>query len=365
MNVLSRTFLGDGSYITYPHMNAFAFDGKYLVFAKVADQKIEFWMRHLPTGKSSRLADFGPQQPGKSLIWYEVALHGDRLAIVYDNQAHIMDLQSPQYWRKVYEAAPAAQLDGLCSLSKDGTKLLLRESLGDTHRAFELDLTKGVLTNLFTVDWYANHFHYCPYDENWVAYSHEGPAEQIIDRCWVWHPKQASQGRLVFNQISPNPEGFRLSVGHERWAFHGASAYVPAYAVSPTGPRGLYEIFADGRSPRLLWESDVLWHCNMDLTGRFAVVDTTGPFREEMLTSQEFELYRNLHVETDRKRGSNASDVVLLDLQNHRFLPISTVERSRHPYHPHPAISPDHRHVIWNDSREDRRGGWVAEITSE
>jgi hypothetical protein len=154
-------------------------------------------------------------------------------------------------------------------------------------------------------------------------------------------------------------------VGHERWGFHDVSAYVPAYAVSPAGRRGLYEIFGDGRPTKLLWENDVLWHCTMDCSGRYAAVDTTGPFRERGLEEDEFRASVERHLEADRTKGSNASDVVLLDLKALRALPVATVERTRHPYHPHPALSPNARWIAWNDSSPGNRGAWVAEIGHE
>src|SRR5690606_32265950 len=134
----------------------------------------------------------------------------------------------------------------------DGRKVLLREKRGHRNHALELDIASGTLRELFVKDWYANHFHYCPHDESWVGFSHEGKTELIPDRCWVWHAEHAPEGRVVFDQASDAP-GTRLCVGHERWCFHDVSAYAIAFAVSPAGKRGLYEVFGDGRPAQLRW----------------------------------------------------------------------------------------------------------------
>jgi hypothetical protein len=156
-----------------------------------------------------------------------------------------------------------------------------------------------------------------------------------------------------------------LCVGHERWGFHDVSAYVPAYAVSPAGKRGLYEIFGDERPAKLLWENDVLWHCGMELSGRYVAVDTTGRFCEDKLTEEEFREYRDRHLQTDRVKGENDSDVALIDLQTRRALHVATVRRSQHPYHPHPAISPNRNWMIWNDAARESRGAWLAAVSLE
>lgn len=358
MKITSRSFLGENSYITYPHTNAFAWDGEALVYAQKQDNIVHLQSLELSSGKKTTLQ----QIEGTPLGWYDVALRAPRIAAVFNNRAWLLDLQNPQDWSCVYTPEPGVRLDGLCSLSADGTRLVCSERRDEQYVGLEIDLKQDSVRELFSKNWFANHFHYCPHDESWVAFSHEGPAESMPDRCWVWHAEKAPEGRVAFDQASAEP-GLLLCVGHERWAFHDTSAYVVAYAVSPVGKRGLYEIFADGRPARLLWENDVLWHCNMDLSGRFVAVDTTGPLSKEKLSDQEYQFYRDRHVETDLKRGSNTSDVGIIDLQTGEILPVATVRRSQHPYHPHPAISPDGRWIIWNDCATENQGAWVASLS--
>jgi len=358
MKVLSRSFLGEGSYTTYPHMNAYADGGRSFVYKRIENGWARLYLRDLVTGNDSVLQDLGNKHRG---CWEVAWRGGSRMALIADNRAHIMDLTRPGLMTEVYKPPQGASVDALCSLRGDGQKLLLREQRDGLNCALEVDLNTGQVKQLFAYEWHANHFHYCPHDENWIAFAHEGRTEDIPDRCWVWHAEHAPNGRLAFDQASEK-EGVLLCVGHERWCFHDVSAHVVAYAVSPAGKRGLYEIYGDGRPAQLRWHSDVLWHCTMDATGRYAAVDTTGPFRSEPFSEEEYELHTNHWRSVDSVKQPTVVDVVLLDLHQKRSLHLAEAWTAVHPYHPHPAISPDGRWVAWNDWNPDRRGIWLAEL---
>lgn len=319
------------------------------------------YLRDLPSGEERVLAELGPvgEKVGGTV---EVAYRtSNRLGIVRQNRAMVMEMDQPGEFHCVYQAPEGAKLDGLFSLRGDGSTLLLRESKEGINTALEVDLKTGAVRQLFSKNWHANHFHYVPYDENWVAFSHEGWTEDIFDRCWVWHAEHAPEGRVAFDQASDVP-GMKLCVGHERWCFHDISGYVIAYAHSPAPRRGLWEIFADGRPAQLRWESDVLWHCTMDLSGRFVACDTSGPFQMGRHSQEDYE--RNLARFRCHDKAKEPFDleVVVLDLQKQEALHLGQARSHIHPYHPHPHISLDGRWVAWNDAHPDHRGIWLAEI---
>lgn len=362
MNVLSSTFLGENTYVAYPHANAFCADGETFILGRMGAASGLIRLR-LNAPEPVPLASTGSPAHGESAVWYDVALRSPRLAAIFDNAAWMLDLERPGSWDRVYAPQGAARLQGLPSLSADGGKLLCGEDREGAHAVVEIDLESRLSRVLFEKEWHANHFHYCPHDEGWIAFSHEGPAEIVADRCWAWHARHAPQGKPVFPQHSEAP-GRPLCVGHERWCFHDASGYAVAYAVSPVGKRGLYEVFADGREARLLFPSDILWHCDMDATGRFVVVDTTAPWGVSVETEEAFQDALRGHLRADAQRGENRSDVALIDLETREVLPLATVTRARHPYHPHPTIRPDGRWILFNDVAASGPGVWIQEIDS-
>jgi hypothetical protein len=314
------------------------------------------YQRRFDTGETGWVCDLGSTATLGGGFAIDVARRRDRLAMPLKARGclRVMDLDRPGIWVHEHHVRNEATLDDLCSISADGNRLLYGEIWEDHRSAMELDLTTGRVRELFSKNWKADHIHYCPHDENWVVFCH-GISAETPDRCWVWHEQQAPAGKVVFDQASAVP-GRPLLVGHECWTHHDNSAY----AISPGELRGLYEVFADGRPARCLWESDVLWHCNMDPTGRYAVVDTTGPFTNRKLSREEFERYVKRHLDTGCAGGETSSDVVLLDLQTRQSLVLATPWRTRHSYHPHPAISPDAQWIAWNDSRP--AGAWLARV---
>jgi hypothetical protein len=361
MSVVSRTFLAEASFTTYPHMNAYVDGGQAFVYKRTDQGVPRLYRRELASGRDTCLTELRARTGG---CWEVAWRNSSRLAVVDDNRAWIIDLSRPDRLREVYAPTGGAKVDALCSISGDGQKLLLREHDNGQNRALEVDLASGTVRHLFTQDWYANHFHYCPYDASWVAFSHEGPAEEIPDRCWVWHADHAPKGRVAFDQASEQ-DGVLLCAGHERWCFHDVSGYVVAYAVSPAGKRGLYEIYGDGRPAQLRWHSDVLWHCTMDTSGRFVAADTTGPFREEPFSDADYRRYTDRWRKYDSIKRPRVVDVVVLDLERQQSIHLAEAWSATHPYHPHPAISPDGRWVAWNDWDPERRGIWLAELAMD
>lgn len=366
MKILSRHFLGDHAYIAYPHSNCFVDGGKELIHARGTTAKATLYKLDMASRESRPLLEMGPAAPNETAIWYDVALKKNRIAGIFDNRAWYFDFDAPGLkWTEVYAPAEGNRIQGLPSITADGSKLLCGEYRAGSHVAVEIDLETGKARELFSHAWHANHFHYCPHDESWIAFSHEGPTETTPDRCWMWHETLAPEGKQAFDQKSEVPGKF-LYVGHERMSFHDVSGYVIAYAVSPAGKRGLYEYFADNRPARLLWESDVMWHCSMDPSGRFAVIDTTGPWDGRGLPAEEIQKAVEAHVKADAQRLPNSSEVVLLDLEKHTDLSLGTVMRTRHPYHPHPAISPDTRWIAYTDAgSQGTPGFWLLAIDTE
>jgi hypothetical protein len=360
VKLLSRFFLGENSHLTYPHTNPFAFGGKGLIFSHERDGVRRLYHRDLTTHETTPLPDIGHGLPAGT---FDIALKNSQMVAIVRDGVYLLDLTHPGKWEHLYQAPATATIDGLCSISADGGKILCREVQGESNRAIEIDVATGNRRTLFEKTWYANHFHYCTHDPAWIAFSHEGPANEIRDRCWIWNADQAPDGRVAFDQASDEP-GEVLWVGHERWGAHDVSAYVIAYAISTAPKRGLYEVFGDGRPARLLWKSDVLWHCNMDPTGRYVVVDTTGPYAAGKLPPEILHQQIEDHLRADRERGRNISDVVLLDLQTGESLHLATVQRTQHPYHPHPTISPDCRWVAWNDANPQACGIWLASVAA-
>lgn len=360
-----RRFLGEGTYAAYPHCNGFVPGGEQLIVARrnaiLEDSRLlrvnlnTFAVDTLPTLPSTL------DDPVRADLYFDVALASPRIVVLSLRSAWVLDLDRGKTWRRIHTVPSGVKLQDLPSISPDGSRVMIGETRPDSHAAVEITVSTGRARTLFSQAWYANHFHYCPHDPSWIGFSHEGATESTLDRCWAWHEQLAPQGRCIFDQFAAATDpALPLNAGHERWTFHDASAHVVAYAVSPGGPRGLYEIFADGRPPRLLRETNTAWHCNMDATGRIVVIDTSAAWDPIPATGDEYADGVAAHLKADREKTASLSDIVLLDLATGEDLHIARVRRTRHPWHPHPALSPDAGWLIYNDADPTGDGAWLV-----
>lgn len=324
----------DNNYLTYPHANGFTANGRHLVTGRIEARGHSLWRHDLFTGDEVRIGCLPADFSGDPL-WFDVARDTGRLVAVANNEVWLFDATGLLEPVLVYrENNDGGVLHSLSSISADGTRLIIGRRIGDRHEALELTPGSGAVRVLFSMPWFANHFHLSPYDETWIGFSHEGAADLVTDRVWAWHERLAPAGLCLLDQ---RPQG--LWLGHERWSFHTTSAFAVCYGGSPGGPRGIYELFPDGRPPRLISEGDRDWHVNISQNGRWAVVDTTGP-----------------HDQPGRgwANAGDASDIMLIEISTGHRTPIARSRRAaKHPFHPHPTFSPDGERIFYNEAGPD------------
>jgi hypothetical protein len=110
MKVLSRSFLGEGSHTTYPHMNAYAADGKTFIYKRIHDGVARLYQHDLATGRQSVLVELDLHRSG---CWEAAWRSSDRLVLINRDRACIMDLSRPGQLNEVYAPPEGARLDAL------------------------------------------------------------------------------------------------------------------------------------------------------------------------------------------------------------------------------------------------------------
>ncbi|KRV50648.1 hypothetical protein AQ490_16815 [Wenjunlia vitaminophila] len=326
------TPLLDAAHLPYPHTNGFHHGGERLVLARyspaVGGTGLSSVRWRGPTTDERPLCELPPSTPGPGgPVWPDVALAAERAAFTWNGTLYVLDLESGTLER-LYAAADGHTLQDLCSITAEGDRVVVMEHPLHQRvpvRCLEVSLT-GQVRQLFATGWFANHPCHSPHDQSWLAYSHEGPACDVRDRVWAWHPDHAPDGACVYDQ---GP----LAVGHERWMFHDLGAVVCAYGVSEAGPRGLYMVHPDGRGARLVSGGERDWHCDISRDGRWAVVDTTGP-----------------HDAPGRgwDNAGHTSDVLLVEVATGTRTVLARTGADSHPRHPHPVFTPDGTSVLYN-----------------
>lgn len=334
------------TWFTYPHSNGFLADGRSLILGSFAGEDTVLLRHDLASGRSDELVRL-PGIPGKHAArWYDISLRGDRLITVVDNRILAIDLSGDGRLREIHRTQPGHEIHELPAISGDGRRLIVGEILPvpgaqGVTTVKELEIDSGQVTTLFSHAWHCNHFHYCPADESWIGYSHEGPTDRIPDRMWAWHRTLAPRGRCVFDQVSDVP-GIPLCIGHERWMYHRPGAVAVAYGVSPHGPRGIWEISVDGTPPRLISAGERDLHVNVNRTGTQVVIDTSGSLACAGSGWQNNDERCDILL-ADVATGER-SWLARTDISGLRF-----PGRMRHPFHPHPHFAPDGRTVVFND----------------
>jgi hypothetical protein len=311
-----------GTFFAYPHNNGF-YDG-VPVLAKYADGT-QYFLSYDPA--DGREAVLGSATGLRRFSYYDIAENG--LAAVCDGAAvTLVDLSGVAPNRVLYKAPEGCKLH-MPAIRPDATAVALtlekNTAGGQEYQLVSIEIESGRATVLMTKPFLLNHAQFSPFAPDWIMVSHEGSASQVKDRIWGWHASLAPDGKNLFApQTGAN--GRSLLLGHERPLWHKEGQVFCVYAGSAGKPAGLYEVDFSGRS-RVVSEGDA-WHCDISRDGKWAVVDTQG--------------------------DGAAGDIVAVNCRTGaRAVLVEKIAYARHPWHPHPRISPDGGWIIYNNAAEN------------
>ena len=338
-SVAGQRWVGpEGTYFAYPHNNGFLPDAQRPVIARRDGQAVAYSEWDFRTGALRLIA-----RTAQRNMYYDIAERTGRLFFADSGrQVASVDARGGAAAMEAAPLGPSQVVEGLLSVNRAGDKVLYAVDTLDAGRAqatrfFELDVATGTSAPVFGMPFFADHQQYCPHDERWIGFAHEGNISTTLDRVWGLHRVAGAQPRRLWDETAAQGT---LIVGHERWAFHRAGALVVAFPASTGRPRGLYFVDAAAGRAELVSASDYDWHCNLSRDGRWAVVDTTvshGAMREP--------------------DGRVISDVVLVDMRRgRRYWVARSHAAAHHPWHPHPHFTPDGQYIIYNDDQHDGAG---------
>ncbi|MDQ0646533.1 hypothetical protein QFZ53_000729 [Microbacterium natoriense] len=335
-------FIARDVYAAYPHCNAFFDDGRRMVVGDATAPRL-LVVDVEPDASPELVLDLRPLGDGDGrLLWFDVAVNAPILATTWSDSVITLELADASAAPSiVYTAGADARIDGLVSINAEGTKVAAIEVRDADRSLLVIDLATGRVDRRLHVAWTANHVQFSPADDEWIGFAHEGASTEVDDRVWGSHPVLAPFGRPLADQAALSSEDRPLALGHERWMFHRADAIVVAYGDGPS-PRGVWEVPTDDRAPRLLSAGERDWHCGISRDGTRIVVDTTGP-ADAPGSGWTDAGDRSTLVVIDVADGSRRA------LTETRFLP--------HPFHPHPAFTPDGTRIVFNRVDDDGTRG--------
>jgi hypothetical protein len=337
----SLTDFSENLHLGYPHGNGFADGGNSLILGHLDQDAASIWKFDLVAGTKQRLSRSFTKD-----LEFDVAFDANFLVAIAGNTVWRMGLDRFDDIVPIFHAPEGGSLHPLPSITRQGDRMVCGLYFPNRYICLGIDPKTGENTLYFEKPWFANHFHFCPYDEEWIGFAHEGKAEEISDRVWGWHSSSAPEGRCLFDQKTSSVEQ-KLFVGHERWTFHDRSVLIVGYGVSPGTPRGIYEAFADGRDAVLISEGNRDFHLNVSQDGRWIVVDTTGPHD---LPGRGWE------------NADWISDILLIERSTGKRTFLARSRINTHPSHAHPVFSPDGRWIYFNETDSSRKSNRINRV---
>lgn len=345
--LVKKVVLGPpSSYYAYTHANAFMPDGCTHVVARGENGGVTFLEFNPVTEVVRPLGSIAGAD-----LYYSISADGRTMAETDGRRLlawTVGSAEAPRVLINEPEGEEGKWAMNLSDISPDGSSIVtmrrhrgtpyktLADGRGIQYQLLKHELAANRTTVGMEADWWINHVHFSPNDPSWVSMAHEGDSNKITRRLWGWNAETAPDGRMLFNQIGT--DGGPLYVGHERAVFHKPACIFIAFGDSPGNPVGLYEVDFTGHS-RLISEGPRDWHCNISRDGRWAVVDTTGP-----------------HDAPGRgwENAGSVSDILAVNMRTGMRAFLHRGTYAKHPYHPHPHISPDGRWVVFNDAQTRR-----------
>jgi len=323
-----RTVTGPAnSFITYPHNNGFwrsdtvNWGTDTMVIATDLGSGNYQFSQFDPN--TSHLATIGQYPFQAPVYFWDVARNGT--AVVTDNNSQAVKWDLRTDTKTVLWSSSTDRVIGDV-ITPDGKTVAFSTQLigsnGLDCSLHTLDVaTLAEQTRVHKTNFNLNHVHFSPFDNSWIQFSHEGDPTVIRDRMWGWNALQAPSpnGANIFPAAGP----LLLQNDHERAMFNKAGSMVVAYGGNANS--GVWEADYDGTynhtsTNQLGYDAN---HVNISHDGRWLVVDTTNV--------------------------GGVSHVVAINFATGVWRALYTTSIQNHPWHPHPAISPDSRWVFFND----------------
>jgi oligogalacturonide lyase len=214
-------------------------------------------------------------------------------------------------------------------------------------RLFSVDLSTGERQVILEQRGWLGHPQYRPFDDNTVAYCHEGPHDLIDARMW-FIDEDGSNRRCG----KEHEQG--ESCTHEFWVPDGSAMIYVSYKHS-SPERWIYSLDPVTLENRLLTAMPQCSHLMSNHDGTLIVGDGCGPATgdssasNEMLTGDPYLHLFDLKTGTTRPIARHDSSW-------------GVYKDSRQVTHPHPSFTPDEKQVLFSCDAEGEPALYLADV---
>lgn len=217
-------------------------------------------------------------------------------------------------------------------------------------RVIRIDLNTGERDTLLEENQWLGHPIYRPFDDNTVAFCHEGPLDQVDARMWLMN----EDGSHI--RKAKRPEAGE-SYTHEFWVPDGSALMYVTY-VKDSPVRYLSRVDGNTGADEKLLAMPPCSHVMSNDSGTLVIGDGSG-------------------TPIDIADSSGYGDVNdpylwLFDLQkkrSHRVVKHSSswrvLDGDRQVTHPHPSFTPDEKSVLFSSDKDGKPALYLAEIPAD
>jgi len=364
--VTRLTPLSNTCHRNYFYQKCFTNDGTQLMFGgEFGPQPSPNWNLHLldlPSQTAIQLTDgarentFGAfMSPDDRFVYF---VRGERqlirleLATLKEEVAYVVPDGWVGYGTWVSNSA-CTKMVGIEIAAEDWFPLNTWQKFNDMFhrkplcRLFSVDLATGQRTVILEQRGWLGHPQYRPFDDNTVAYCHEGPHDLIDARMWFIN-EDGTNRRC--GKAHENGE----SCTHEFWVPDGsAMIYVSYRHDSPE--RWICTLDPVTLANRVLTTMPPCSHLMSNHTGTLLVGDGCGPATgdssasNEMLTGDPYLHLFDLKAGTTRRIARHDSSW-------------GVYKDSRQVTHPHPSFTPDETQVLYSCDAEGEPALYLADV---
>ena len=349
----------------YFYQKCFFNDGSHLLFAGEFDGNWNYYLLDLAKAEAVQLTEgagdntFGGfLSPDDKSLYY---VKNDRTLL----EVNLTTLQE----REVYRVADDWVGYGTWVANSDCTKLVGIEIAksdwtplndwqifhdffhkGPRCRLLRVDLQTGESRVIHEEKKWLGHPIYRPFDDNTVAFCHEGPHDLVDARMWM-----VNEDGSNVRKVKAHAEG--ESCTHEFWVPNGSALVYVSYLKGQQG-RTIYSFNPDTGVNEAVMQMPACSHLMSNFDGTMLVGDGSGTPVDVKDTSgytidndpylYAFDVAKQAYFRVARHDTSWA-----------------TVANSRQVTHPHPSFTPDDSAILFSSDKDGKPAVYIAKLPSQ
>ena len=214
-------------------------------------------------------------------------------------------------------------------------------------RLIRIDLATGQREVILEKDGWLGHPQYRPYDDNTVAYCHEGPHDLVDARMWFINEDGTNIRCGKTHEVGE-------SCTHEFWV--------------PDGSLMIYVSYLKGETERYIWSLDPVTLKNERLVHMPACSHLMSNFKGDLLVGDGCGSPADVADSSSHEIQTDPY-LYVFDLKNKTHRPIArhdssweVYKKSRQVTHPHPSFTPDEKKVLYSCDAEGEPALYLATV---